>query len=93
MAENTIKLRDKIGPYKGQIRTYLQSAAENAIASGFAEVPTQELPPELPARSELVAAGIEALEDIPRTLRDLMTIPNIGKTKARKLLDALEAEN
>lgn len=42
MAEPTIYLRDKHGPFAGQVVAYRKSAGENAIANGFAEYVTPE---------------------------------------------------
>lgn len=43
-----IYLRDKVGPYRGEVRPYLRHAGENAIASGFAEWPEEDAPAEAP---------------------------------------------
>ena len=86
---DTMELRDLIGPYRGQIRTYLRHAGENALVSGFAEVPVSEVPPEFPAREELSEAGFDALEEVPRTVEELTAIPGIGKKTAGKILEAL----
>lgn len=86
---DTMELRDLIGPYRGQIRTYLRHAGKNALVSGFAELPVTEVPPEFPARDELAAAGFETLEAMPQTVEELTAVPGIGKKTAGKILNAL----
>ena len=86
---DTMELRDLVGPYSGQIRTYLRHAGENALVSGFAEVPVSEVPDDFPAREELAAAGYETLESVPRAVDELTALPGIGKKTAGKILEAL----
>ncbi len=84
-----VYLRDLSGRCAGMIRPYAPTAADIAIASGFAEVPTTELPEEFPGRKELVAAGFEAVEDVPDTLEALTALPGIGKKTAKGVLEAV----
>lgn len=79
------------GPYAGQEVEYLRHAAEAAIANGFAEWPDQkeEIPEGFPGYSELAASGFRTMESIPRDLRDLMSLPGIGKKGAQNILEAL----
>lgn len=99
MPNQTMYLRDLVGPYKGQVRPYLRHAGENAIASGFAELPDQTPDPEVratplpvsfPGRAELVDAGFETLEAVPTHPDDLKAIPGVGKRTAEKILEALQ---
>ena len=86
---DTMELRDLIGPYRGQIRTYLRHAGENALVSGFAELPVSPVPPEFPARDELADAGFDTLEAVPQTVEELTAVPGIGKKTAAKILEVL----
>ncbi len=89
--DDWVDLRDLSGRYAGMIRPYDPTAAEIAIASGFAEVPVTELPEEFPGRKDLVAAGIENVENVPETLQELTALPGVGKKTANAILDAREA--
>jgi len=53
--EQPVELVDLVGPYAGRIRPYSKTAAENAIASGFARRPDDGGP-------ELVAETVEELD-------------------------------
>lgn len=59
-------LRDITGPYIGQVRTYLKHAGENALASGFAELPEKNAPQEVAIAPPVVeaVAPSELVEDI-----------------------------
>lgn len=79
------------GPFAGQEVEYLRHAADAAVNNGFAEWPDQkkEVPEDFPGHSELAASGFRTMESIPRDLRDLMSLPGIGKKGAEKILEAL----
>ncbi len=44
------------------------------------------LPEEFPGRDALLAAGIDALEDVPRKGQDLTAVSGIGKVTANQIL-------
>jgi hypothetical protein len=44
------------------------------------------LPDDFPGRDALLAAGIDALEDVPRTGKDLTAVSGIGKVTANQIL-------
>ena len=90
MGVETVTLRDLMGPYAGQLREYVPHAAQNAIQQGWAEYPSTEIPPEFPARDELVAAGFQTLEAVPTTVEELTALPGVGKKTAQKILGGLE---
>ncbi len=99
MPEQRIMLVDIHGPFAGQERPYRnKQVAENAIATGYARLPG-DVPPEVagtslpenfPVRDELLAAGIETLEDVPRSVSELKALPGVGKVAAARILAALE---
>jgi len=84
-----VTLIDKIGPFKGQERTYARHAAEHALDMGFAEFPPKEIPAEFPGRDALLAFGIASLDDVPSELDVLVAIPKIGKKTAKEIVAAL----
>lgn len=67
--QETMELRDLVGPFKGRVRTYLRHAGENAIASGFAELPEenppQEVAPAPPAPEVIEPLAAEGDLDVP----------------------------
>lgn len=72
LGPETVELRDKVGPYAGQVRRYLKHAAEHAVSHGFAEYLTPEsttepelsFPTEIPA-DETPPMGTPLPEDFP----------------------------
>ena len=89
MPEEWVTLRDLTGPYRGTLQPYLKSAGENAIMSGYAELPADEgLPEDFPGREALAAAGIDTVEGVAE-LADPTAIDGIGAATAKKIVTAL----
>lgn len=51
------------------------------------------LPEDFPGRKALAAAGIQALEDVPRKLTTLTAIAGIGEKTAVAVLEALDGDH
>jgi len=68
-----MELRDLVGPFTGRVRTYLKHAGENALASGFAELPEKNPPPEVVPAAPVAEVELEDEEELELEVELLAT--------------------
>lgn len=77
-----------------------KAEAEDLVARGFAEFADDGKSKKaekkastgfdaLPGAKQLQAAGVESLDDVPRSMEELVAIDGIGEATAEKILEAI----
>jgi len=76
------------GYFAGHTEDVPKGLAKNYKNLGYARPATPVLPDDLPGRDELIAAGVESVDELKdMSKKELEALDGIGKAKAGKIVD------
>ena len=85
------KAPPKTGYFAGRVHDVPESKAKQYIKDGYGTKPTEVLPKDFPYRKELIAAGIETVDEV-KDAKDLTSVKGIGDAAEKQIAVYLYGE-
>lgn len=84
------KVPPKTGYFAGKVYPVPEDKAKEYLKDGYCTEPTQVLPKDVPYRKELIAAGIETLDEI-KSAKDIKDVKGIGEAAEKEIAEYLKS--